>query len=41
MVTLDELWLYLNMNHEIIWLQSDEEIPEKEQRTGSPHPSVI
>jgi hypothetical protein len=30
MVTLDEPWFYLNMDHELIRLQPDEEIPERE-----------
>jgi hypothetical protein len=30
MVTLDELWFYFNMDHELIWLRMDEEIPERE-----------
>jgi histone-lysine N-methyltransferase SETMAR len=34
-VTLDESWCYLNLNpdHELIWIQSDGEIPERERRT--------
>jgi histone-lysine N-methyltransferase SETMAR len=34
-VTLDESWFYLNLNtdHELIWLQTDGEIPERERRT--------
>jgi hypothetical protein len=40
-VTLDESWFYLNLNlnlnlntdHELIWLQPDWEIPERERRT--------
>jgi ABC-type uncharacterized transport system YnjBCD substrate-binding protein len=32
-VTLDESWFYLNTNHELIWLQPDGEIPERERRT--------
>jgi hypothetical protein len=32
-VTLNESWFCLNMDHELIWLQSDEEIPEREQHT--------
>jgi hypothetical protein len=34
-VTLDESWFYLNLNtdHKLIWLQPDEEIPERERRT--------
>jgi predicted cupin superfamily sugar epimerase len=34
-VILDESWFYLNLNtdHELIWLQPDGEIPEREQRT--------
>jgi hypothetical protein len=34
-VTLDESWFYLNLNtdHELIWLQPDGEIPERERRT--------
>jgi hypothetical protein len=34
-VTLDESWFYLNVNtdHELIWLQPDGEIPERERRT--------
>jgi hypothetical protein len=33
MVTLDEAWFYLNVDHELIWLQSDEGIPERERHT--------
>jgi hypothetical protein len=33
MVTLDESWFYLNMEHEPIWLQPDEKIPETDQHT--------
>jgi histone-lysine N-methyltransferase SETMAR len=29
-VTLDESWFYLNTAHELIWLQPDEEAPERE-----------
>jgi hypothetical protein len=32
-VTLDESWFYLNTDHELIWLQPDGEIPERERRT--------
>jgi hypothetical protein len=34
-VTLDESWFYLNLNtdHELIWLQPNGEIPERERRT--------
>jgi hypothetical protein len=32
-VTLDESSFYLNTNHELIWLQLDGEIPERERRT--------
>jgi hypothetical protein len=34
-VTLDESWFYFNLNtdHELIWLQPDGEIPERERRT--------
>jgi hypothetical protein len=34
-VTLDESWFYINLNtdHELIWLQPDGEIPERELRT--------
>jgi predicted cupin superfamily sugar epimerase len=31
-VTLDESWFYLNTDHELIWLQPDGEIPERERR---------
>jgi hypothetical protein len=33
-VTLDESWFYLHLNtdHELIWLQPDGEIPERERR---------
>jgi hypothetical protein len=30
MVTLDEPWFYLNVDHELIWLQPEKEIPERE-----------
>jgi hypothetical protein len=30
-VTLDESWFYLNMDHEFIWLQPDEEVSEMER----------
>jgi hypothetical protein len=30
MVTLDDLWFFFNMDHEVNWLQRDEEIPERE-----------
>jgi hypothetical protein len=33
MVTLDESWFYFNMDHQLIWLQPDEKIPERERRT--------
>jgi hypothetical protein len=33
MVTLDESWFYLNMNHELLWLQQDEENAERERHT--------
>jgi hypothetical protein len=29
MVTLNESWFCLNTEHELIWIQPDEEIPEK------------
>jgi hypothetical protein len=32
-VTLDESWFYLNIDHEFTWLQPDGESPEKERRT--------
>jgi hypothetical protein len=32
-VTLDESWFYLPTDHEIIWLQSDEKVPERERHT--------
>jgi histone-lysine N-methyltransferase SETMAR len=32
-VTLDESWFYLNTDHELIWLQPDAEIPERERHT--------
>jgi hypothetical protein len=32
-VTLNESWFYLNMDHELIWLQPDEEILERERHT--------
>jgi transposase len=32
-VTLDESWFYINTEHELIWLQLDEEIPERERGT--------
>jgi hypothetical protein len=31
MVTLDESWFDLNVDHELIWLQPDEEIRERER----------
>jgi hypothetical protein len=33
MVTLDEAWFYLNMDHELIWLQPEEKILERERYT--------
>jgi hypothetical protein len=33
MVTLDESWSSLNLDHEMIWLQPDEEILERERHT--------
>jgi histone-lysine N-methyltransferase SETMAR len=33
MVTLGESWFCLNVGHELIWLQPNEEIPEREQHT--------
>jgi hypothetical protein len=33
MVTLDESWFSSNMNHELIWLQPDKEILDREQHT--------
>jgi hypothetical protein len=33
MVTLYELFFYFNMDHELIWLQPDEGIPERERHT--------
>jgi hypothetical protein len=30
-VTLDESWFYLSTDHEMIWLQSDEKVPEMER----------
>jgi hypothetical protein len=32
-VTLDESWLYLHRDHELIWAQLDTEIPERERHT--------
>jgi hypothetical protein len=32
-MTLNESWFYLNMDYELIWLQPDEEIPERERHT--------
>jgi hypothetical protein len=32
-VTLDESWFCLDTDHELIWLQPDGEIPERERRT--------
>jgi hypothetical protein len=32
-VTLDESWFYFNVDHELIWLQPDEETPEGERHT--------
>jgi hypothetical protein len=32
-VTLDESWFYLNTDHEFIWLQADEKVPESERDT--------
>jgi hypothetical protein len=32
-VTLDESWFYLSTDHEMIWIQSDEKLPEKERHT--------
>jgi hypothetical protein len=31
-VTLDESWFHLNLDHELIWIRPDEEIPEKEKQ---------
>jgi hypothetical protein len=31
MVTLDESWFDLNGDHELIWIQGYEEIPERER----------
>jgi hypothetical protein len=33
MVTFDESWFSLNPDHELIWLQPDEEILERDQHT--------
>jgi hypothetical protein len=33
MVTLDESWFSLNLDHELTWLQPDEEILERERDT--------
>jgi hypothetical protein len=33
MVTLDESWFYLHIDHELIWAQPDAEIPERERHT--------
>jgi hypothetical protein len=41
MVTLDESWFYLNMGHELIWLQLDEEIPERERHTVQSEKMII
>jgi histone-lysine N-methyltransferase SETMAR len=30
-VTLDESWFYLSTDHEMIWLQSGEKVPERER----------
>jgi histone-lysine N-methyltransferase SETMAR len=32
-VTLDELWLYLSTDHELIWLPHGEKVPERERHT--------
>jgi histone-lysine N-methyltransferase SETMAR len=32
-VTLDESWFYLSTDHEMIWLHSDEKVPERERHT--------
>jgi hypothetical protein len=32
-VTLDESWFHLSIDHEIIWLYSDEKVPERERQT--------
>jgi hypothetical protein len=32
-VTLDESWFYLHTDHELIWAQSDAEIPERQRHT--------
>jgi histone-lysine N-methyltransferase SETMAR len=32
-VTFDESWFYLRTDHEFIWLQADEEVPERERHT--------
>jgi hypothetical protein len=41
MVTLDESRLHLNMDHEAIWLQPDEDISERERRTLSSEKVMI
>jgi hypothetical protein len=33
MVTLDESWFYLSVDHELIWLQPDEKTAEREQHS--------
>jgi hypothetical protein len=33
-VTLGESWFYFNTEHELIWFQLDEEIPERERHTS-------
>jgi hypothetical protein len=32
-ITLDESWFYFSTDHEMIWLQSDEKVPEREKHT--------
>jgi hypothetical protein len=41
MVTLDESWFYLNMDHELIWLQPNQETPERERHTVQSEKAMI
>jgi hypothetical protein len=41
MATLDESWFYLNMDHELIWLEWDEESPGRERHTMQSEKAMI
>jgi hypothetical protein len=36
MITLDEPWFCLSMDHPMVWFQSDEKVAEKERHTIHP-----